>query len=155
MIDLAADLRIKDIVKWEKLYGVTHASPDVVVAAEYGLREVNRDQIAKAWLVAIPGCYPSAVQLVFLPLIEAGAVDVARLIGDAKSGVSGAGRKADVHILFSEASDKFKVYGVPGERHLPAIGKGLSRAVGNKVGLTLRHILRRQYAAFTPRYTQD
>jgi N-acetyl-gamma-glutamyl-phosphate reductase len=159
VIDLAADFRIKDIVEWENWYGVTHASPELMVEAVYGLPEVNREQIAKARLVANPGCYPTAVQLGFLPLIESGAVDVAHLIADAKSGVSGAGRKADVHILFSEASDNFTAYGVPGHRRLPEIAQGLSRAVGKKVGLTfvphLTPAIRGTYATLYARLTKE
>lgn len=136
VIDLAADFRIKDIAEWEKWYGMTHACPDLVAEAVYGLPEVNREQIANARLVANPGCYPTAVQLGFLPLIEAGVVDNAHLIADAKSGVSGAGRKTEVHTLFCEASDNFKAYAVPGHRHLPEISHGLSRVAGKKVGLT-------------------
>ncbi len=136
VIDIAADFRIKDIVEWQKWYGMTHACPEVVAEAVYGLPEVNRDLIKKARVVANPGCYPTAVQLGFLPLVEAGVVDIEHLIADAKSGVSGAGRKAEVHLLFSEASDNFKAYGVPGHRHLPEIVQGLSRAAGKKVGLT-------------------
>jgi N-acetyl-gamma-glutamyl-phosphate reductase len=136
VIDLAADFRIRDIAEWEKWYGMKHACPELVAEAVYGLPEVNREQIRKARLIANPGCYPTAVQLGFLPLIEAGIVDIAHLIADAKSGVSGAGRKAEVQILFSEASDNFKAYGVPGHRHLPEISQGLSLAAGRKVGLT-------------------
>lgn len=136
VIDLAADFRIKDIAEWEKWYGMKHACPDLVEEAVYGLPEVNRENIRKARLVANPGCYPTSVQLGFLPLIEAGAVDNAHLIADAKSGVSGAGRKAEVHILYSEVSDSFKAYGVPGHRHLPEISQGLSRAAKGGVGLT-------------------
>lgn len=136
VIDLAADYRLRDIAEWERWYGMTHACPQLVAEAVYGLPEVNREQIRKARLVANPGCYPTSVQLGFLPLIEAGVVDNAHLIADAKSGVSGAGRKAETHILFSEASDNFKAYGVPGHRHLPEITQGLSRAAGSKVGLT-------------------
>jgi N-acetyl-gamma-glutamyl-phosphate reductase len=136
VIDIAADFRIKDIAEWQKWYGMTHACPEVVAEAVYGLPEVNRDLIKKARVVANPGCYPTSVQLGFLPLVEAGVVDIAHLIADAKSGVSGAGRKTEVHNLFSEASDNFKAYGVPGHRHLPEIVQGLSRAAGKKVGLT-------------------
>lgn len=136
VIDLAADFRIKDIPTWEKWYGMTHACPDLVGEAVYGLPEVNREQIRNARLVANPGCYPTSVQLGFLPLLEAGIVDKAHLIADAKSGVSGAGRKAEVHILFPEASDNFKAYGVPGHRHLPEISQGLARVAGGSVGLT-------------------
>jgi N-acetyl-gamma-glutamyl-phosphate reductase len=102
----------------------------------YGLPEVNRERIGKARLVANPGCYPTAVQLGLLPLVESGAIDLDHLIADAKSGVSGAGRKAETHILFSEAADNFKAYGVPGHRHLPEILQGLSQAAGREVGLT-------------------
>ena len=107
VIDLAADFRISDIAEWEKWYGMTHASPQWVAQAVYGLPEINRDTIRSARLVANPGCYPTAVQLGFMPLVEAGLVDLDHLIADAKSGVSGAGRKAEVSSLFSEASDYF------------------------------------------------
>jgi N-acetyl-gamma-glutamyl-phosphate reductase len=136
VIDLAADFRIKDVSVWEKWYGMTHAAPDLVAEAVYGLPEVNREAIRKARLVANPGCYPTAAQLGLLPLIEAGCVDTAHLIADCKSGVSGAGRKAETHILFAEASDNFKAYGVAGHRHLPEIRQGLSIAGGVPVGLT-------------------
>jgi N-acetyl-gamma-glutamyl-phosphate reductase len=136
VIDLAADFRISDIAEWEKWYGMQHASPDWVAKAVYGLPEVNRTLIREARLVANPGCYPTAVQLGFLPLVEAGLVDPSSLIADAKSGVSGAGRKAEVSSLFSEASDNFKAYGVSGHRHLPEISQGLSRLAGVPVGLT-------------------
>ncbi|MFT3847682.1 MAG: N-acetyl-gamma-glutamyl-phosphate reductase [Propionivibrio sp.] len=136
VIDLAADYRITDVAEWEKWYGMQHASPEWVGKAVYGLPEVNREAIRAARLVANPGCYPTAVQLGFLPLLTAGFVDEDGLIADAKSGVSGAGRKAEVHTLFSEASDNFKAYGVQGHRHLPEIRQGLSRIAGKAVGLT-------------------
>lgn len=136
VIDLAADFRIKDIALWEKWYGMTHVAPDLVAEAIYGLPELNRDQIKSARLVANPGCYPTATQLGFLPLIEAGCVDLGHLIADVKSGVSGAGRKAETHILFAEAADNFKAYGVQGHRHLPEICQGLSTVSGMPVGLT-------------------
>ncbi len=136
VIDLAADFRIKDVAEWEKWYGMTHACPDLVAEAVYGLPEMNRAAIRTARLVANPGCYPTAVQLGFMPLLEAGLVDPAFLVADAKSGVSGAGRKAEVHTLFPEAADNFKAYGVPGHRHLPEISQGLRLMSGKQVGLT-------------------
>jgi N-acetyl-gamma-glutamyl-phosphate reductase len=136
VIDLAADFRIKDIALWEKWYGMSHSSPELVAEAVYGLPELNRQKIKSARLVANPGCYPTAVQLGFLPLIETGCVSFGHLIADAKSGVSGAGRKAETHILFAEASDNFKAYGVAGHRHLPEIRQGLSSVAGTQVGLT-------------------
>ncbi len=136
VIDLAADFRIQDVAVWEEWYGMSHACPDLVAEAVYGLPEVNREQIRKARLVANPGCYPTAVQLGFIPLLEAGLVDAAGLIADAKSGVSGAGRKAELGFLFSEAADNFKAYGVPGHRHLPEIRQGLARVAKHEVALT-------------------
>jgi N-acetyl-gamma-glutamyl-phosphate reductase len=136
VIDLAADFRIKDVALWEKWYGMPHACPEWVAEAVYGLAEVNREQIAAARLVANPGCYPTAVQLGFLPLIEAGLLDIGHLIADAKSGASGAGRGAAVHTLLAEAGDNFKAYAVAGHRHLPEISQGLSAWAGAKVGLT-------------------
>jgi len=136
VIDLAADFRIKDVAEWEKWYGMAHASPSLVTEAVYGLPEFNREAIRSARLVANPGCYPTAVQLGFMPLLRAGVVDPASLVADCKSGVSGAGRKAEVHTLFAEAGDNFKAYGVPGHRHLPEIRQGLSGVCGRPVGLT-------------------
>ena len=136
VIDLAADFRIKDVAEWEKWYGMTHACPDLVAEAVYGLPEVNRAKIKAARLVANPGCYPTAVQLGFVPLLEAGVIEPGSLIADAKSGVSGAGRKAEMAFLFSEAADNFKAYGVAGHRHLPEIKQGLMRAAGKEIGLT-------------------
>lgn len=136
VIDLAADFRIQDIGVWQKWYGMEHACPDLVAQAVYGLPEANREQIKTARLIANPGCYPTAVQLGFLPLLEAGLVDERYLIADAKSGVSGAGRKAEVGALFAEAGDNFKAYAASGHRHLPEISQGLARYAGKPVGLT-------------------
>ncbi|MGQ5523922.1 N-acetyl-gamma-glutamyl-phosphate reductase [Chitinimonas sp. PSY-7] len=159
VIDLAADFRIKDISEWEKWYGMSHTSPALVASAVYGLPEVNRERIKSARLVANPGCYPTAVQLGFLPLIEAGVVDVGSLIADCKSGVSGAGRKAEVHTLLCEAGDNFKAYGVGGHRHLPEIKQGLITAAGKSVRLTfvphLTPMIRGIHATLYARLTKD
>ncbi len=136
IIDLAADFRLRDRAEWERWYGMPHACPDLLETAVYGLPEVNRERIRGARIVANPGCYPTAVQLGFLPLVEAGHVELGSLIADAKSGVSGAGRKAELNILLAEAADSFKAYGVSGHRHLPEIRQGLGIAAGSPVGLT-------------------
>lgn len=136
VIDLAADFRLKDATLWQQWYGMKHACPALLEEAVYGLVEVNREQIKQARLVANPGCYPTAVQLGFLPLLEHGLIDSTSLIADAKSGVSGAGRKAAVSSLMCETSENFKAYGVPGHRHLPEITQGLRVASKNKIGLT-------------------
>ena len=137
VIDLAADFRIKDVATWEHWYGMPHACPALIEQAVYGLPELNRQAIKTAQLVANPGCYPTAVQLGFMPLLEACVIDNTHLIADTKSGVSGAGRKAEVSSLFAEAGDNFKAYGVNGHRHLPEISQGLTFMANNKaVGLT-------------------
>ena len=135
-IDLAADFRLQDPAAWEKWYGMPHACPELLSEAVYGLPEVNREKIKKARLIANPGCYPTAVQLGFLPLLENDLVDTQHLIADAKSGVSGAGRKAEVSMLFSEAADSMKAYGVGGHRHWPEIRQGLDAVKAKPVGLT-------------------
>lgn len=159
VIDLAADFRIRDVALWEKWYGMSHACPDLIGEAVYGLPEVNREKIRGARLVANPGCYPTAVQLGLLPLLEAGCVDIAHLIADAKSGVSGAGRKVETQLLFAEASDNFKAYGVAGHRHLPEIRQELSMIAGRAVGLTfvphLTPIVRGMHATLYARVTKE
>ena len=159
VIDLAADFRLQDIATWEKWYGMKHACPDLVGEAVYGLPEVNRAKIKTARLIANPGCYPTAVQLGFIPLLEAGAIDPGSLIADAKSGVSGAGRKVEMAYLFSEAGDNFKAYGVAGHRHLPEIRQGLARTLGKEVGLTfvphLTPMIRGIHATLYGRLTRE
>jgi len=136
VIDLAADFRLKDIALWERWYGMTHASPDLVAEAVYGLPELNREAIRAARLVANPGCHVTAVTLGLLPLVKAGWADTSRLIADSKSGVSGAGRKAEVHTLMAEAGESFRAYGVAGHRHQPEICQVLKAACGQEIGLT-------------------
>ena len=126
VIDLAADFRLRDPAEFERWYKMPHGCTDLLGEAVYGLPEVQREAIRSARLIGLPGCYPTAVQLGYLPVLEqSGLVDPASLIADCKSGVSGAGRKAEVNILFSEAGDNFKAYGVEGHRHWPEITQGL------------------------------
>jgi N-acetyl-gamma-glutamyl-phosphate reductase len=136
IIDLAADFRLRDPQVWQHWYGMEHACPELLKEAVYGLPETSRAAIAAARLVANPGCYPTAVQLGFLPLLGADCVNRETLVADCKSGVSGAGRKANVGSLFAEASENFKAYAVSGHRHLPEIRQGLELATGASVGLT-------------------
>ncbi|MDD5271309.1 MAG: N-acetyl-gamma-glutamyl-phosphate reductase [Methylovulum sp.] len=136
VIDLSADFRLQDVEEWQQWYGMTHACPDLIKHAVYGLPEVNRAAIQQAQLIACPGCYPTAVQLGFLPLLEQGLIDNDHLIADVKSGVSGAGRKAELATLMSETGESFKAYAVSGHRHLPEISQGLSLAAGQAVHLT-------------------
>ena len=159
VVDLSADFRMRKVTEWEKWYKVKHAAPELLAQAVYGLPEAHRAQIKDARLVANPGCYPTAVQLGLLPLVEAGAVDLDHLIADAKSGVSGAGKKTEEHLLFSEASDNFKAYGIAGHRHWPEIRQGLEAAAGRSIGLTfvphLAPMIRGIHATLYARITKD
>jgi len=132
IIDLAADFRLQDTSVFEQWYGMSHACPDILREAVYGLPELNREALKKARVVGNPGCYPTSVQLGFAPLLkERGLVDATHLIANCASGVSGAGRKAEVHLLFGEASDNYKAYGVKGHRHGPEINEQLRRIAGD------------------------
>lgn len=135
LIDVAADFRIKDVRTWEHWYGMQHACPELLEQAVYGLPERNRARIRDARLVANPGCYPTAVILGLLPLVENQLVDRDALIADAKSGVSGAGRAATVSSLLAEAGDSLKAYAVPGHRHNPEINQVLSEAANESVDI--------------------
>jgi len=135
VIDLAADFRLQDPQAFERWYKMPHTCPDLLREAVYGIPEINREAIRKARIVGNPGCYPTAVQLGFLPLLEAGLVDAKHLIADCKSGVSGAGRKAELALAFAEASDNFAAYAIAGHRHAPEIVQGLNRASRDPVRL--------------------
>lgn len=136
VIDLAADFRISDQAVWEQWYGMQHACPQLLSQAVYGLPELNRKALREARLVANPGCYPTAVALGFLPLIENGIVAADFLVADTKSGVSGAGRSASVATLMGETGESFKAYAIPGHRHQPEIHQTLSRVSETPIGLT-------------------
>ena len=130
VIDLAADFRIRDAVIWQQFYGMPHACPDLLSQAVYGLPELNRDLLVEAKLVANPGCYPTAISLGFMPLLQHGVIDPNTLIADAKSGASGAGRQANLASLHAEVSENFKAYAVGAHRHRPEIIQTLNTAAG-------------------------
>lgn len=136
VIDLSADFRLRDSAEWSQWYGQPHGAPVLLNEAVYGLPELHRYAIQKARLIAVPGCYPTAVQLGYLPLLEAGLIDAEQLIADCKSGVTGAGRGAKVPSLMAEASESMKAYGASGHRHLPEICQGLGDIHGQAVKLT-------------------
>lgn len=136
VLDLSADFRLKDPAVFKQWYRMDHASPALLGEAVYGLPEVERVALAKARLVACAGCYPTAVQLALLPLLESGVIDAGSIIADCKSGVSGAGRELKQSSLFCEVAESLKAYGLEGHRHQPEIEQGLARAAGGPVGLT-------------------
>lgn len=142
VIDLSADFRLRDAGVWAHWYRETHACPQLLDEAVYGLPEFNRDAIREAQLVACPGCYPTSVQLGLMPLLQNRLVDISRLIANSGSGVSGAGRQAKIDNLMTEVSDSFKAYGVAGHRHLPEIEQGLTDMAGDEVSVTfVPHLL--------------
>jgi N-acetyl-gamma-glutamyl-phosphate reductase len=159
VIDLAADFRIKEKAVFEKWYKIEHTCPDLLEQAAYGLAELNREDIKQAKLVANPGCYPTTMQLGYYPLLKAGVVDAGSLIADCKSGVSGAGRKAEIGTLFSESSDNFKDYGVAGHRHTPETSAQLQRFTSDKVSLVftphLVPMIRGMHSTLYARLTKD
>ena len=135
VIDLAADFRLKDQATFEQWYKIPHTCPELLDEAVYGLPELNRAAIQGARLIANPGCYPTTMQLGFYPLLKNNLVDTSSLIADAKSGVSGGGRKAEIGYLFTESSDNFKAYGVSGHRHTPETVAQLQRLTSMPVSL--------------------
>ena len=142
VIDLAADFRLPDPAVWEQWYKEPHACPELLAEAVYGLPEIYRKDIAGAHLVANPGCYPTSVLLGFHLLVKSGEVDPGCLIADAKSGVSGAGRRASVGLLAAEIDGNFKAYKVSAHRHFPEIEMHLERAAGSGIGLSFTpHLL--------------
>lgn len=159
VIDLAADFRLQDTAVFEKWYKLPHGCPELLQEAAYGLPELNRAAIRNARIVGNPGCYPTTMQLGLAPLLKADVVDAGHLIADCKSGVSGAGRKAEVAMLFSEASDNFKAYGVSGHRHSPETLEQLGKLTGKKVGLLftphLVPMIRGMHATLYARLTKE
>ncbi|EXC37293.1 N-acetyl-gamma-glutamyl-phosphate reductase [Acinetobacter baumannii] len=134
VIDLAADFRLQNLEQFEKWYGMEHACPDVLKDSVYGLTELNREKIKQAQVIGNPGCYPTTVQLGLAPLLKSAQalIETKNIIIDAKSGVSGAGRKASLGMIYSENADNFKAYGVAGHRHHPEIVEALENIAGKK-----------------------
>jgi len=159
VIDLSADFRLRDPVQWQHWYKMPHTCPELLSEAVYGLPETNRDAIRDAQLIAVPGCYPTATQLGFLPLLEQGIIDPKHLIADTKSGVSGAGRKATIGSLLAESAENMTAYAVSGHRHLPEIIQGLNTASKTPINLTfvphLTPMIRGIHATLYGQLTQD
>lgn len=132
VIDLAADFRLQNLDKFKEWYGMEHECPNILRDSVYGLSELNREKIAKAQVVGNPGCYPTTVQLGLAPLLKhhVQLMDYQNIIIDAKSGVSGAGRKASMGLIYTENTDNFKAYGVGGHRHHPEIVEALENISG-------------------------
>jgi N-acetyl-gamma-glutamyl-phosphate reductase len=133
VIDLSADFRLKSAETYKDFYAHDHPAPDLLKKSVYGLPEIYRDEIKKSLLIASPGCYPTSILLPAIPLLKAGLVKPAGIIADSLSGVSGAGRKAEIDYLFCECNESVRPYGVPKHRHLSEIEEQLSFAAGTKI----------------------
>lgn len=136
VIDLSADFRLRDAAVYEEFYGHAHPAPAMLDEAVYGLPEVRPAAIAEAKLVAAPGCYPTSILLPLLPLLRENLIDPATIVANSLSGVSGAGRKADLSLLFVECNESVRAYGVPKHRHLSEIEQELGLAAGEKVTIS-------------------
>lgn len=136
VIDLSADFRLRDATVYQEFYDHPHPAPDLLEEAVYGLPEVRAAEIAAARLIAAPGCYPTSILLPLLPLLRENLIDPATIVANSMSGVSGAGRKADLSLLFCECNESARAYGVPKHRHLSEIEQELSLAAAEKVTIT-------------------
>lgn len=128
VIDLSADFRLSDPAVYEEFYGHPHPAPDLLAEAVYGLPELRAAEIKEARLVASPGCYPTSILLPLLPLLREGLIEPSTIVANSMSGVTGAGRKASIPLLFSECNESARAYGVPKHRHLSEIEQELSIA---------------------------
>lgn len=133
VIDLSADFRIRDPEVYKEFYGSDHPAPQLLGHAVYGLPEIYRGEIARARLVACPGCYPTSILLPVLPLLREKTIDPKRIVISSLSGVTGAGRKVEADYLFAECNENMRPYGVPKHRHLPEIEQELSAGAGAPV----------------------
>src|SRR5271156_4478729 len=133
VIDLSADFRLKSAEIYKEFYAHEHPAPDLLKKSVYGLPEVYREEIKKSLLIASPGCYPTSILLPTIPLLKAGLIKPTGIIADSMSGVSGAGRKAEIDYLFVECNESVRPYGVPKHRHLSEIEEQLSLAAKTQV----------------------
>ena len=136
VIDLAADFRVTDLDEWAKWYGFEHTCPEIMQQVAYGMPELFREEVTKANVIANPGCYPTSILLALKPLLDAEAIELDDIIADGKSGVSGAGKGANVAMLAAEMSESFKAYGIAGHRHLPELKDKLQILTGKPVDIT-------------------
>lgn len=136
VIDLSADFRLNDAAVYEEFYGHPHPATDLLEEAVYGLPEVHGEAVSQANLVASPGCYPTSILLPLIPLLKAGLIEADTIVTNSMSGVSGAGRKADISLLFVECNESARAYGIPKHRHLSEIEQELSLAAGDQVTIT-------------------
>lgn len=163
VVDLSADFRYDDLATYERIYGVTHPCPDILQGAVYGLSEINRAAIKPARVIGNPGCYTTCANLALIPPVAQGLIEPESIIIDAKSGVTGAGRKPSQDMHFPEVHESFKAYKVAAHRHTSEIEQEISRAAGKAVRISFtphllpvkRGILATSYASVTADFSID
>jgi N-acetyl-gamma-glutamyl-phosphate reductase len=136
VVDLSADFRLRDAKLFEEFYGSPHSAPHLLAEAVFGIPEIHREEIARAWLVASAGCYPTSILLPLVPLLKAGLIKSSTIIASSASGVSGAGRKPETPLLFAECHESLHAYGIPKHRHLSEIEQELGWAANDQVTIT-------------------
>src|SRR4029077_3504594 len=155
VVDLSADVRVKDAAVYKEFYGKDHPAPELLGQAVYGLPEIYRDQIRNAKLVACPGCYPTSILIPLRPLIRRRAIDRKRILITSLSGVTGAGRKIEADYLFAECNESMRAYGVPKHRHLSEIEQELSILAGERVVIQFApHLIPVNRGIFTTIYAE-
>ena len=154
VIDLSADFRLKNTKIWEEWYGSLHAQEELLSESVYGLTELNLKEIKSARLVAVPGCYPTSSLLGVLPILNS-KLEVDSIIIDAKSGISGAGRKTVQNGLSEEIQENFRAYGLEGHRHLPEIQEILELVAGYPIKINfLPHLIPAMRGIYSTIYIQ-
>ncbi|MEZ5406096.1 MAG: N-acetyl-gamma-glutamyl-phosphate reductase, partial [Verrucomicrobiia bacterium] len=133
IIDLSADFRLKDRNRYVEYYNAQPASQTLLNLAVYGNPELYREAISQAQFIACPGCYPTSILLALAPLLKENKIKTDSIVIHSSSGVSGAGRKADLALLFAECDENVKPYSVGHHRHIPEIEQELSRVASEPV----------------------
>jgi len=136
VVDLSADFRTTDPAVYKEFYDHDHPAPSLLAEAVYGIPEIHRERLKSAHLIAAPGCYPTSIILPLAPFLRSGLIEPDSIVVTSLSGVSGAGRKLELRLLFGEVSDNMYAYGLPKHRHLGEIEQELSLAAGEKITVT-------------------
>ncbi len=136
VVDLSADFRTTDPAVYQEFYDHEHPAPALLPEAVYGIPEIHRDRLKSAHLIAAPGCFPTSIIMPLVPFLRAGLIEPDSIVVTSLSGVSGAGRKLELRLLFGEVNDNMYSYGVPKHRHLGEIEQELSLAAGKKVTIS-------------------
>ena len=154
IIDLSADFRLKDKTIWEEWYGMKHRQSDLIEKSIYGLVDIYAEDIKKANLIAVPGCYPTASLLGLMPLLNQG-INISNIVIDAKSGISGAGRSTVEGGMQKEMHENLRAYAALGHRHLPEIKQEIDRVSGKEINVSfMPHLIPMMRGIYASIYIQ-